>query len=63
MFIPTEGEPEFATELTSNLSQLSITWADFNLALKEIQPSALKEGFATVPNVSFSDIGALDDIR
>ena len=31
--------------------------------MKSIKPSALKEGFATVPNVTFDDIGALDDLR
>jgi ribosome biogenesis ATPase len=29
----------------------------------QVQPSAKREGFATVPDVSWSDIGALDDVR
>lgn len=33
------------------------------LALKEIQPSAQREGFATVPDVTWSDIGALHATR
>lgn len=36
-----------------------ITMSDFLLALPQIQPSALREGFATIPSTSFSDIGAL----
>ena len=28
-----------------------------------MQPSAKREGFATVPDVSWEDIGALEDIR
>ena len=33
--------------------------ADFLTALPTIQPSALREGFATIPTTSFADIGAL----
>ncbi len=32
-------------------------------ALKHVQPSAKREGFATIPDVSWSDIGALHSIR
>ena len=28
-----------------------------------MQPSAKREGFATVPNVSWEDVGALEDLR
>jgi ribosome biogenesis ATPase len=47
----------------AQLAPLSITMADFILALKEIQPSAQREGFATVPDVTWSDIGALHATR
>ncbi len=47
----------------SQLAPLCITSADFMLALKEIQPSAQREGFATVPDVTWSDIGALHATR
>jgi ribosome biogenesis ATPase len=47
----------------AQLAPLSITMADFMLALKEIQPSAQREGFATVPDVTWSDIGALHATR
>jgi ribosome biogenesis ATPase len=36
---------------------------DFILALAEVQPSSKREGFATVPDVTWQDIGALNDIR
>ncbi|KAK5080852.1 Ribosome biogenesis ATPase rix7 [Exophiala xenobiotica] len=38
----------------------STTMSDFLSALPQIQPSALREGFATIPNTSFSDVGALN---
>jgi ribosome biogenesis ATPase len=47
----------------SELESLSISMADFRLALKKVQPSAKREGFATVPNVSWSDVGALASVR
>jgi hypothetical protein len=31
--------------------------------LKSVQPSSKREGFATVPDVTFDDIGALRDVR
>ncbi|XP_055465281.1 nuclear valosin-containing protein-like [Psammomys obesus] len=42
---------------------LCIELNDFIVALAEVQPSAKREGFVTVPNVSWADIGALEDIR
>jgi SpoVK/Ycf46/Vps4 family AAA+-type ATPase len=36
---------------------------DFQQALKRVQPSTQREGFATVPDVTWDDIGALADIR
>lgn len=45
------------------LEPLSITLADFHEALPKIQPSSKREGFATVPDVTWADIGALHPIR
>lgn len=45
------------------LSALTITPADFTAALKTVQPSAKREGFATVPDVTWADIGALGNVR
>ncbi|KZV77222.1 AAA-domain-containing protein [Peniophora sp. CONT] len=47
----------------SQLEPLCLTSADFAAALKHVQPSAQREGFATVPDVVWADIGALHAIR
>jgi len=48
---------------TSSLADMYITRSDFSAALKLVQPSAKREGFATVPDVTWDDIGALSDVR
>ncbi|CAO3677665.1 unnamed protein product [Umbelopsis ramanniana] len=45
------------------LESLAITNDDFNLALLKVQPSSKREGFATVPDVNWDDIGALGFVR
>lgn len=45
------------------LEHLAITNDDFLEALKVVQPSSKREGFATVPDVTWDDIGALHQIR
>ncbi|KAJ6570288.1 P-loop containing nucleoside triphosphate hydrolase protein [Mycena vulgaris] len=45
------------------LAPLLITPADFLHALKQVQPSSQREGFATVPDVTWADIGALHATR
>lgn len=45
------------------LERLSITNQDFLDALATVQPSSKREGFATVPGVTWEDIGALHHIR
>jgi len=45
------------------LAPICITFEDFQYALKKVQPSSKREGFATVPDVTWSDIGALHGIR
>ena len=45
------------------LNDISITFADFQRALKRVVPSAKREGFATVPDVTWESIGALENIR
>jgi len=47
----------------AQLSPLCITSADFHAALKHVQPSAKREGFATVPDVTWADVGALHATR
>ncbi|KAK5908087.1 hypothetical protein CgunFtcFv8_016174 [Champsocephalus gunnari] len=45
------------------LAGLSILMSDFQASLASVQPSAKREGFATVPDVTWEDVGALQDIR
>ncbi|XP_040841687.1 nuclear valosin-containing protein-like isoform X3 [Ochotona curzoniae] len=42
---------------------LCIELNDFIVALSAVQPSAKREGFVTVPSVTWEDVGALEDIR
>jgi transitional endoplasmic reticulum ATPase len=44
------------------LDRLEVTNNDFIEAAKEIQPSALREVFVEIPNISYSDIGGLNDV-
>ena len=45
------------------LKKIIVTKDDFKSALKEIQPSALREVLVQVPNVKWDDIGGLDDAK
>lgn len=42
---------------------VSISEEDFLTALPKIQPSAKREGFATIPDTTWADIGALRPVR
>ncbi|KAE8215826.1 hypothetical protein CF327_g936 [Tilletia walkeri] len=59
VFLRTHPDPLTPTQL----EPLSISLIDFQTALPSIQPSSKREGFATVPDVTWSDIGALHAIR
>uniref|UniRef100_A0A1B6FLR1 AAA+ ATPase domain-containing protein n=1 Tax=Cuerna arida TaxID=1464854 RepID=A0A1B6FLR1_9HEMI len=61
---PTPPSLLHSTPLTKEqLEEVYITMEDFRAALKSVQPSAKREGFATVPDVKWEDIGSLQDIR
>lgn len=45
------------------MEPLFVTMADFLEAIPMVQPSSQREGFATVPDVSWENIGALEAIR
>lgn len=45
------------------LAPLSITFDDFMTAIPTVQPSSKREGFATVPDVTWDDVGAMNAIR
>ncbi|KAG8212872.1 P-loop containing nucleoside triphosphate hydrolase protein [Butyriboletus roseoflavus] len=55
------AHPSALTE--PQLAPLCITSSDFRAALAEVQPSSKREGFATVPDVTWSDVGALHGTR
>ncbi len=45
------------------LSQMKVTVEDFDAALKEIEPSAMREVMVEVPNIGWSDVGGLDEVK
>ncbi|CAI2329968.1 unnamed protein product [Caenorhabditis sp. 36 PRJEB53466] len=57
-----QGEDDPST-LSGLDGGLRISFGDFERALSTIQPAAKREGFATVPDVSWDDIGALGEVR
>uniref|UniRef100_A0AAX7SY21 AAA+ ATPase domain-containing protein n=1 Tax=Astatotilapia calliptera TaxID=8154 RepID=A0AAX7SY21_ASTCA len=69
VLLETRGPPVLcllkSTETLSEekLAGLSILMSDFQLSLASVQPSAKREGFATVPDVTWEDVGALQDVR
>jgi ribosome biogenesis ATPase len=50
---PSSSEPE----------KIKVTHADFLASLPLVQPSALREGFATIPTTTFAEVGALHQHR
>lgn len=45
------------------LLRLEVTMDDFLEAMKEVEPSAIREFFVEVPEVVWDDVGGLDDIK
>ncbi|MEM4267478.1 MAG: CDC48 family AAA ATPase [Candidatus Woesearchaeota archaeon] len=45
------------------LEKLKITQQDMKEALRSVRPSAMREVLVEVPNVKWSDIGGLDDVK
>ena len=45
------------------LEQIQVTRNDFDQALKEVMPSGIRELFVEVPNVTWDQIGGLDDLK
>ena len=46
-----------------SVKNLYIEQEDFTLALTQIQPTSKREGFSTIPNVSWENVGGLKDLR
>ena len=53
-------EDKISTEI---LQKIEITSEDFRDALKEVRPSALREVQVQIPNVSWDDVGGLDELK
>ena len=45
------------------LEELEVNKGDFSEALKEVQPSALREVMVEIPNIKWTDIGALEEVK
>jgi len=45
------------------LEQMEVTKADFEEALKEVMPSGIREVFVEIPNVSWDQIGGLEELK
>jgi transitional endoplasmic reticulum ATPase len=45
------------------LLKLEVTADDFSEALKEVEPSAIREVFVEIPNVKWEDIGGMDEVK
>lgn len=56
-----EGAPEPYT--AEEMEGLSVAMADFHAALPKVQPSMRREGFTTIPDVKWEEIGALQEVR
>ena len=63
MFTGFRWAPDRTPFSLEQLADISITVNDFTAALKLVQPSAMREGFATCPDVTWDDIGALKNVR
>lgn len=53
-------EPEIPKEI---LDSLQVLRDDFEEAMKDVQPSAIREILIEVPNVSWDDVGGLDEVK
>ncbi|MFX0209459.1 MAG: AAA family ATPase, partial [Candidatus Hodarchaeota archaeon] len=45
------------------INQISVQAEDFDIALTEVKPSALREVFVEIPTVTWDDVGGLDEIK
>ena len=45
------------------LAKLEVTMEDFQEALREVEPSAIREVFVEVPDVRWDDVGGLEDVK
>lgn len=43
--------------------QLAVEARDFDEALTKVRPSAIREAFVTIPNVAWTDVGGLEEVK
>ncbi|KYK26208.1 MAG: ATPase [Candidatus Proteinoplasmatales archaeon SG8-5] len=58
--------PEFDLDQpipTEVIEKMEVTRDDFREALKEVEPSAMREVLVEVPNIKWDDIGGLEDVK
>lgn len=60
---PEDNDAPIIPLTTDEMEPLYIVMDDFLEAIKYVQPSSKREGFATVPDVTWDNIGALESIR
>jgi len=48
---------------TEILEKMVVTMDDFKKALKEIEPSAIREFFVEIPKITWNDVGGLEDVK
>jgi len=53
-------DEDIPTEL---LDELKVTREDFDEALKHVEPSAMREVLVEVPDIHWSDVGGLEDVK
>ncbi|KAF8772802.1 hypothetical protein HU200_005393 [Digitaria exilis] len=46
-----------------NMDSIHVTMNDFEEAIKFVQPSLRREGFTSIPDVTWDDVGGLDSLR
>jgi ribosome biogenesis ATPase len=56
-------ETTFTNKYNIDLNKYYIELSDFTEAIATIQPTSKREGFSTIPNVSWHDIGGLEKLR
>ncbi|PJB62405.1 MAG: AAA family ATPase [Armatimonadetes bacterium CG_4_9_14_3_um_filter_66_14] len=59
------GDLDFASDFIPDetLLALEVQMEDFREALLEIEPSAIREVFTEIPNVRWSDVGGLEEVK
>jgi ribosome biogenesis ATPase len=62
-YVELDAAGELGNTQSDKLVDFAVTFSDLREATKRVQPSAMREGFTTIPNVSWDDVGALEDAR